>query len=81
MYDAIIIITIVSGAAIGAIYCHVIVIYCQSSALALANALDFYYTNVSFFLFLIYRSLLRDRRKRSEANFSRTCPSAWITKL
>jgi len=29
--------------------------------------------------YCIYRSLLTDRRNWSQANFSRTCPSAWIT--
>ena len=45
------------------------------------NALNFYYVNVSFIFLFIYRTILPDRRNRSQANFSRTCPSVWITKL
>ena len=48
------------------------------------KALNLYFRTVfSFFslfifLFFIYRSLLRDCHEQSQANFSRTCPSAWI---
>ena len=55
----------------------------QSNANALANALDLYYkcTPMFLFFFFIYQPLFSDLRNRSQANFSRTCPSAWITKL